>query len=232
MKTTLFIAADAREFRGLLRRLPHVPVNLPVDFARRANRGEDSWLLVANGPGRKLAADAAGAATRQSTVDSIVSTGFCGALDPALHPCDVLLADHVASGGGSFSARLPDTPEPRFTGGLYCHSDVVQSAAEKSQLRARTGAAAVDMESAAVARHAHQAGLPFYCVRVVTDTASEGFVNDFNAARDATGRFHTGRILRNALARPASRLPELYHLHQRCNAASESLGDFLARCQF
>ena len=38
------------------------------------------------------------------------------------------------------------------------------------------------------------AGVPFYCIRAVTDTADESFANDFNAARDGDGHFIRSQI--------------------------------------
>jgi len=50
------------------------------------------------------------------------------------------------------------------------------------------------MEAAGLAREARGFGLPFMCIRVVTDQAEEGFIIDYNAARDARGRFRYGRL--------------------------------------
>jgi adenosylhomocysteine nucleosidase len=103
--------------------------------------------------------------------------------------------------------------------------------AEKRALGA-DGHAVVEMEAGGVAQRAAALGLPFYCVRAVTDLASEELANDFNSALRSDGRFATMRIFRHALSRPAVRLPELLRLRQNCVRAAQTLGDFFADCQF
>ena len=116
--------------------------------------------------------------------------------------------------------------------GVVCSIDhVAQSAAEKRQLRAG-GASAVEMEAGGVAARAAAHGLPFYCVRVVTDLAGEEMANDFNAALRPDGHFATMRILQSALRHPLTRLPELLRLRSRCVRAARALGDFFADCRF
>jgi hypothetical protein len=90
----------------------------------------------------------------------------------------------------------------------------------------------VEMEAAGVAARAQARGLPFYCIRVVTDLAGETMANDFNAALRADGHFDTMVILREALRRPLARLPELCRLRQRSVRAARVLGDFFANCRY
>src|SRR5581483_11281300 len=59
-------------------------------------------------------------------------------------------------------------------------SRVVCLGAEKRALAARTGAIAVDMESAALGAAARQAGVPFLIVRTASDLAEEDLPLDFN----------------------------------------------------
>jgi len=88
------------------------------------------------------------------------------------------------------------------------------------------------MEAAALAERAESWGVPFYCVRIVTDTASEALPVDFNAYRDADGRFSRSRILLAALRRPGVLVPRLMQFNRRCRDASAVLGDFVASCRF
>ena len=73
--------------------------------------------------------------------------------------------------------------------------------------------------------------LPFYCVRAVTDIASEDMANDFNAALRADGPFDTMLSFRHALSRPVARIPELLRLRRNCERAARTLGEFFADCQ-
>ena len=94
------------------------------------------------------------------------------------------------------------------------------------------GAIACDMEASAVAEAAAAGDLPFYCVRVVTDTANEDLPLDFNRYRDERGRFDRLRIAGGALSHPFSVLPALLRFDGVCSRASDALGDFLADCRF
>ena len=52
----IVVAAERREFSGLLRHASQAePVRLPIEFAGRVEVGGSPWLLVANGPGPRLA---------------------------------------------------------------------------------------------------------------------------------------------------------------------------------
>ena len=234
METLLLIAAEPMEFSGLLRRLPSPePLRLPVDYASRIKAGDRYWMLVANGPGPRLAAIAVQAAMAGARVDAIVSTGFCGGLDPVLEAGDVFVADAVLFGStGSNPASKPACSRRHSGGVIVCGDWVIQSVEEKQTVRSKTGASAVDMESGAVQACARDARVPFYCVRAVTDTAREGFFLDFNSARDEEGRFVRGRILKAALRHPVSGVPELIRLMRRARMAADALGGFLTACEF
>jgi adenosylhomocysteine nucleosidase len=158
---------------------------------------------------------------------AVISTGFCGALDPALGIGDIFVASSVQG----VPVSLPDCPRPHSTGALVSIDHVAGTAAEKHKLRA-TGASAVEMEAAGAHARALALGLPFFCVRSVTDLAEETFANDLNRALRADGHFDTMQILRSAMCRPVVRLPELVRLSKRCSIAARTLGEFLADCRF
>lgn len=90
----------------------------------------------------------------------------------------------------------------------------------------------MEMEAAGVAERAATRGLPFYCIRVVTDLAGEDMANDLNGALRPDGHFATMLILRGAVSHPWARLPELIRLRRRSVRAACVLGDFVADCRF
>jgi adenosylhomocysteine nucleosidase len=196
------VAAEAREFAGIV---------------KRTGSPSNQWILVANGPGPGLVNEAL---RERRTVDGIVSTGFCGALDPALSVGDI-----VVSGGGVMS------PRPFVRGEILSTDRVAVTATEKRGLRRQSGAVAVEMESAAVAAKAREWGVPFRCIKVVSDTAAEDMPLDFNLYRDAAGRFSRSRIALAALGRPFTAIPALLRLERNCRHAAERLGEFFADCQ-
>jgi Phosphorylase superfamily len=214
----LFVAAEAREFDGLIERLgPAKPLDWPeAAFAREIANKSQRWWLISNGPGEALVTLAL---SKRREIAGLVSTGFCGALDQALH-----LGDIVVSG------EAPQTKNPFVSGALYTSPRVVVTAREKSELSSK--AIAVDMEAAAVERKAREWGVPFRCVRVVSDEAQEDLPLDFNLYLDKSGRFDRGRIARAALIRPFTLVPALLRLDKNCRNASRKLGAFFADCRF
>jgi adenosylhomocysteine nucleosidase len=223
----LFVAADPMEFRGMLARASEVRrSNAPAQFGREARLAGHEALLVADGMGWKRAARAvaAGDAFRP---EAVVSTGFCGALDERLAIADVVSATRVVGDGREHLT----CPAGSRTGVIVSIDHVAQTALEKKKLR-ETGAVAVEMEAAAVARAAAERGIPFYCIRAVTDLAGETMANDFNGALREDGHLDTINVLRGALCRPTTRIPELLRLKRRCVRAAEALGEFFVGCRF
>lgn len=224
-ETILVVAAYARELAGFAPRLearaPLAP-SQPLDYAEAGWLAGRRWILAANGAGPRLAALAARAF---GPVDRMVSTGFCGGLDPALGAGDVVVCDRVIQAETNRRFR---TADPH---GATCLSGdrVIQTAREKQELRQTTGAGVVEMEAAGVAAEAEALGVPLHCIRVVTDTADEDMLVDFNAARDETGRFRVGRIVLSALGRPRTGIPELIKLNDRARSAAGKLGAYLVR---
>ena len=229
----VFVAAERRELDGLLVHVDEITeLNWPVDFARRGRLNGVQIVMVANGPGPKLAGDAVDAvehdaAERNEDMDALVSIGFCGGLQPSLGACDIFVASQV---NGVVPALAPASAGPFKTGKLLSIDRVVSTAAEKAVLA--QNADAVEMEAAAVADRAKRHNVPFYAVRVVTDTFEESFPLDFNAVRSEDGRFSRARILAAALRNPATVIPELIKLNKRTKRAAQALGDFLADARF
>jgi len=201
MRTVLLVAAEAREFSGILRRAASRKLQWPeAAFSRQVAWKRDRWLLVANGPGARLVERVL---ARKRDVDLILSVGFCGALDPALRVGDVVDAERV-----------------------FTADRVAVTAAEKRVLREQTGADAVEMEARAVEAKAREWGTPFRCVKVVSDAAADDLPLDFNKYRDGEGRFSRVRIALAAIRRPSA-LAGLMRLDQNCRRAAEELGEFL-----
>jgi adenosylhomocysteine nucleosidase len=220
MRIWLVVAAEEREFSGILRRFgPARSLPWPgAAFAREVDWKGDRWWLIANGPGPKLVGQAL---TVKRDVHGIISTGFCGALDPALAAGDIVV-----------SGQTPARTAASFLQGDIVSADrVTVTAEEKRALRQSSGAAAVDMEFAEVRRIAREWGVPVRAIRVVSDTAAEDMPLDFNRYRDRNGRFSRGRIALAALARPFV-IPGLLRLESNCRLAADHLGEFFADSEF
>jgi adenosylhomocysteine nucleosidase len=115
-------------------------------FRRLAGRGV---TIRVSGVGRDRARAAAEVALRSTPVPRLViAAGFCGALAPGLRVGDVVTSPRIVT-----------------------VDHLVANPTEKRQLAERTGAYAVDMESAAVEQVCAARGVPFLAVRAVSDTA-------------------------------------------------------------
>jgi len=109
----------------------------------------------------------------------LISTGFCGGLDPGMRIGDVFLARTILHRGETLSisgalvdrarGALDELALSVWTGPCAC-VDAVASADEKRKL-AETGAKSVDLESGPLARWAAARGVPFVSCRVVLDSA-------------------------------------------------------------
>jgi hypothetical protein len=217
---SVFIAAEERELKGLMSRIPHQPLAWPdAQFARVSG----TRILLANGAGPRSIEQLFRNMEPDDTfhVKEFVSTGFCGALDPSLKVGDIVVW------GGPVQTSLP-----YVEGEIWSEDRVLATAEDKRQLRARTGATVVEMEFAAVQKKAREWGVPCRAVRVVSDTAGEDLPLDFNRYRDGDGRFQVGRIALAGLLRPFTVLPELMRLDRQSRLAAENLGAFLADCKF
>lgn len=234
MRTLLLVAAEAMEFAGLRRHCRRdVRLGWPLRFAREAELNGQRMILVAHGAGPALAGEACDVAWSRGEADAVISTGFCGALDPALGAGEVFVATSVAAPGApdAMDARSPDCARPCATGRLLSVDRVIQTAKEKRSLGS-LGASAVEMEAAAVGARAARWGVPFYCIRAVTDLAQEDFRMDFNALRARDGRLSKVRVAWAALRRPITGIPEVCKLYRRSRAAANAIGGFIADCRF
>lgn len=182
-----------------------------------------------SGPGPERAARAARDAIAGGA-GALVSWGFAGGLRDGLDCGAVMLPARILDPDGEwptdaawrrrlagvFGRRFALSDEP-----IWSAPAVVDSPQAKRALQLQTGAAAVDMESAAIARAARHAGLPFMAIRVVADGAGDALpagVENLVAADGGT-RY---RGLWSVLASP-TQLRLLRRLASRSQAARRVL---------
>ena len=91
---------------------------------------------------------------------------------------------------------------PYKSGPLLCTLQPVDSPDDKSAAYLKTGALAVDMESVGAAEAARQAGLPFFCIRVVCDPAGRRLEKKLFAGVDSRGNSRPMRLLNPLIRRP------------------------------
>lgn len=109
---------------------------------------------------------------------------------------------------------------------LLTSSEMILSAEGKKRLS--TMAAAVEMESFAVAAEAVAKRIPVIAIRAISDEANEDLPMDFSSMLDETGNVKKSEIAR-ALARSPHKLPALVRLGKNSRTAAANLAEFLER---
>jgi len=177
-----------------------------VGMTREAKILEGAPVIVGGGCAAELAAKLEEALRRGAA--GVVSFGLCGALDPALKVGDVVVGEAVCDPDDTFDADpewaqriIAAAPEAKL--GRFARAEQpVASLAEKAELRRRTGAAAVDLESYVVARLARWFGVPFAIVRAVSDDAGRALPHAAQVGLGRDGRPAVGKVLASLRARP------------------------------
>jgi adenosylhomocysteine nucleosidase len=237
----LYVAAEAAELKPLAERLTNLrKLKWPIDCAYEGIADGRRVLLAANGAGPKLAFQATeiairavtGADLSSSSLEAIISVGFCGALDPALRESQIVIAEEVLdlAQNERYGCVPVASDEEVISGIIASQNRVANSSEEKTRLRAASQAIAVEMEAAGVAARAKRAGLPFCCIKVILDRADESFGIDMNNMRTTEGRIARGKIIVHAVAR-LNVVPELFRLRRRTEDAARVLGEFLVSCR-
>ena len=161
---------------------------------------------------------------------ALVSWGMAGALDPNLAAGTICLPAEVIDTQGTRFATARAWREslvsaigarPVTSGTLLTNPQPIDSATAKQAAYRRTGAVAVDMESAAVAEVAVAHGVPFIAVRVIVDVAADSLPPAVLAATQG-GQVALGRLLRGLLRSPADIVP-LMRLARRYRTAIGAL---------
>ena len=187
-------------------------------------------LLALSGIGRG-AATAAAQALIDAGVAALMTFGMAGGLDPKLKPGSVVIpCELLSSGGGRYAAArawreqvtAAISPLCAVTeGNLLTSTFAIETPADKAAAFRDTGAAAVDMESAAVAEIAAKHNLPFIAVRVIVDTAADRLPRAVVAASRA-GKVQFARLIGGLILAPRE-IVALVRLAQRYRIAMRSL---------
>ncbi len=223
MTRVAMVAAFPGELQSLVRGWPHSTRNGVQFWAQR--NPEEEWIAACAGAGQAAATRAFAAIEDGGPVDLLFSVGWAGSLRADLAPgsahnlagvIDVRTGERFRCEAGAGELWMATSPR-------------VADRQEKHRLAAAYPAALVDMEASAVARLAAMRGIPFYCIKGVSDGPDDR-LPDFNAFLAANGHFQTARFLVFAVARPIY-WPALIRMGENSKKASqkiaESLLDFL-----
>ena len=197
------------------------------------DRGSANLFRLTNDPGvlvwtsgadTRRAHDGARALAAEG-VGALVSFGLAGGLDAALRPGDALRPAFVvdAATGDSLPVAAPRSGAPIER--LVQANEIVATVDAKAALRKRTGAAAVDMESFAVASVAFERGLAIHVLRAIGDPYDRALPKAALTATRSDGGLALGRTLAAIARRPAD-LPALLALGRDADRGMAALRRF------
>jgi len=213
MTRTAIIAAMPAELKPLVRGWRHAHQN-GVDLWNAKN-GE--WIAACAGAGVAAATRAFAEVEKSGAFDAVISTGWAGALREELvsgSAYDVSCVIDARTGERFVTAVAPNDLW------IVTNSRVADHH-EKQRLAETYQAALVDMEAAAVARLARMRGIPFYCIKGISDGYSDN-LPDFNRFISADGRFLLARFVFFALCRPWQ-WPSLMRMGENSRRAARSI---------
>jgi adenosylhomocysteine nucleosidase len=197
--------AVPHESRALVAALHHSSPAPPPDGGAYVigNIGREEVLIFHTGIGCAAVAKTLPHVLAREKPSWLLSAGFAGALDPSLRVGD-LVAEESHSARGLL-ARVP----AGIRRAAITTEDVPAATPEgKRAVRERTGAAAVDMESRAIAAACAAAQVPLLILRVISDDAETTLPLDFATTWDSENqRPRIPAIIRSLANRPVSWLP-------------------------
>ena len=161
-------------------------------------------------------------------VPYLVSAGFSGALHPDYRVGEIIVGTEIVD---AESHVWPTTwPASELPPGLRSDrllsvNSVVGTPTLKMKLAQDFQAGAVDMETATIARHCTAAGVPFGCIRVISDTMQTS-ISPRLVSLIETGGISTPQLAWNILRSPKL-VPELWRLARDTNMAARCLADAL-----
>ena len=199
MSRTVIIAAMEREVRPLVRGWRRSSIH---GGARAFTAFENAErAVVISGIGREHAEAAARTAIAEYKPAELVSVGLAGALIRSLKAGSVVTPNVVVDAADGAEYRCAFESGGLVGGGILVSAAEISGTEAKQKLVERFHGLVVDMEAAAVAKVAAQAGIGFRCVKAISDEA--GFVMPPLARFvDAAGNFQSGKFAAWAAVRP------------------------------
>lgn len=203
----------------------------------KAMKAEGTTRIIQCGMGCRGVFDV-GLGLSEGTI--IGSIGLSGGLAPGLPPGTIVLVESIHN-----HCRQPDYLQPRYQldshlvdlmesvlnsqgiecrrGSLLCASQPLFSVQDKAAAYFKTGAIAVDMESAGAAEAAMRLGLPFFCLRVICDPAERTLAGELLNGVDEKGNSRPFRLL-GALCRRPRLIADLWRMVGDYSRAATGMG--------
>lgn len=199
-----------------------VPREIPAGFVRidnhqrvapcalavyRSASAAAQHVAVQAGVGCTRAAEGARLLIRRFSPQALVSFGFAGGLTPGLARGTLIIGTEVVCENASptwaadrdlvqqFQAAADAEALPVQQGRLVTSRHMVADPASKADLRGKSGACAVDMETIGIVKAAREAGLPWVAVRAIVDSATDTLPPALLTTLREDGHVATGRLI-------------------------------------
>lgn len=234
IQTILTLTGVELEARGLARELELPRLSRFPFPVYEHSRGRVRLRLASAGLRAALLSNRWAALVTDLVSPLVISAGTCGALAPELGVGDLILPESVLGLAGE---RLNVTPSVHaavvglagdvWTGLLLTSPELVATPEAKALRWNRTGASAVDMESAAILAWASRQGCTSLVVRAVSDTARQYLPSSLVGLVTPEGKLRTGRAVALALTRPHT-IPRALALRRGTRMALKRIAQLLA----
>ncbi|MCU1427728.1 MAG: nucleoside phosphorylase [Actinomycetia bacterium] len=219
LSTIAILAAMQPELKPLVRRLGLVKQRLgDVDGYRAEVRGVDVIAAV-TGIGTTRATDVTGRVLDAVPVQHVVVIGICGGIDGVSAVGDVIVPESVLNGITGNTYQPTAIPGTTPAGTLHT-SDVLVGAPDDLAALVARGVIALDMETAAIGAAAEARGLPWSCVRGVSDIA--GDTDDEILAMSGTDGSGDARAVARFLMKHPARVRQLGRLARGMRVAVDA----------
>lgn len=188
----------------------------------QTRRNSAEWVAACAGMGQQAATRAFAEVEKGGPVDCVISAGWAGALREEIEAGKAYRAAGVVDlrTGERFAIDDATASDPWLV-----TSSGVAGAEDKRRLASDYRAGLVDMEAAAIARLAAMRGIPFGCVKGVSDGFGEN-LPDFNRFISPQGQLRLLQLLFFVLPRPWY-WSALIRMGENSSKASQSLSGLL-----
>jgi adenosylhomocysteine nucleosidase len=148
--------------------------NPEIIGAREPIRSRDV-TIVHTGVGAKACNERLEILLHKARPSMVISSGFAGAVSEQLHVGDLILARNFSDPQLLANAeRILRDRQPRVVK-LFTSTSIIDSLAERNEIARAADAAAVDMETGAIADVCKIHGVPLLSLRIISDTVSQPF---------------------------------------------------------
>jgi adenosylhomocysteine nucleosidase len=184
--------------------------------------GKPGVATLTVGIGRKNAETALRKFLSGTSPKMVLCCGFAGGLNPKFKLGDVVF--EIGNLNPEIGNRLVIAGAKRAV--FHCANSVATTAAEKKKLFDKTGADAVEMESAGIRAVCSERGILVGIIRVISDTANEDLPLDFNVLANPDKSLNFGKLAM-AMAKSPWKIGALMKLQKNTNFAANQLAAVL-----